>query len=264
MILTQIKTVTLDYYGSKKQIKTLASSVNDFLLENKIYVSDSDIVEPEKNTFLDKNSEIKIYEKKELSKVDIDSIKKSHIPMIARMEQIEENIPFGEENKASRKGVYSISSKALAFWFRFVLPNKTAIATGKPVLENLTEEIDGYIEGKLYEQICMQYMLRKNKQGMLPFLSPVISGYWNSLKEYSDAKIVAANQRNRQILFAEYRRSFSEPGEQLLSRLRKNDKLFPEYWERFDMLFSVEQFPREIRNLENMKLKLVDVEGLYK
>jgi hypothetical protein len=30
------------------------------------------------------------------------------------------------------------------------------------------------------------------------------------------------------------------------------------------MLFSVEQFPREIRNLENMKLKLVDVEGLYK
>jgi hypothetical protein len=132
------------------------------------------------------------------------------------------------------------------------------------VLENLTEEIDGYIEGKLYEQICMQYMLRKNKQGMLPFLSPVISGYWNSLKEYSDAKIVAANQRNRQILFAEYRRNFSEPGEQLLARLRKNDKLFTEYWERFDMLFSIEPFPREIRNLENMKFKLVDIEALYK
>ena len=183
---------------------------------------------------------------------------------LLQMQIVNRDIPFGEENKASRKGIYSISSKALAFWFRFVLPNKTAIATGKTVLENLTEEIDGYIEGKLYEQICMQYMLRKNKQGMLPFLSPVISGYWNSLKEYSDAKIVAANQRNRQILFAEYRRSFSEPGEQLLARLRKNDKLFTEYWERFDMLFSIEPFPREIRNLENMKLKLVDVEGLYK
>ena len=110
----------------------------------------------------------------------------------------------------------------------------------------------------------MQYMFRKNKQGMLPFLSSVIAGYWSSLKEYSDAKLVAANQRNRQILFAEYRKSFSEPGEQLLARLRKNDKLFTEYWERFDMLFSIEQFPREIRNLENMKLKLVDIEGLYK
>ena len=183
---------------------------------------------------------------------------------LLQMQIVGRDIPFGEENKSSRKGVYTISSKALAFWFRFVLPNKTAIAKGKPVLENLEEEIDRYIDGKLFEQVCMQYMLRKNKQGMLPFLSPVISGYWSSLKEYSDAKLVAANQRNRQILFAEYRRNFSEPGEQLLSRLRKNDKLFTEYWERFDMLFSIEAFPREIRNLENMKLKLVDIDGLYR
>ncbi|MBE6900695.1 MAG: ATP-binding protein [Ruminococcaceae bacterium] len=183
---------------------------------------------------------------------------------LLQMEIVSRDIPFGEENKASRKGIYTISSKALAFWFRFVLPNKTAIVAEKPVLENLSEEIDRYIGGKLFEQVCMQYMLRKNKQGMLPFLGSVVGGYWNSLKEYSDAKLVAANQRNRQILFAEYRRNFSEPGEQLLSRLRKNDKLFPEYWERFDMLFSIEQFPREIRNLENMKLKLVDVEGLYR
>ena len=183
---------------------------------------------------------------------------------LLQMQIVGRDIPFGEENKSSRKGVYTISSKALAFWFRFVLPNKTAIAKGKPVLENLEEEINKYIDGKLFEQVCMQYMLRKNKQGMLPFLSPVISGYWSSLKEYSDAKLVAANQRNRQILFAEYRRNFSEPGEQLLSRLRKNDKLFTEYWERFDMLFSIEAFPREIRNLENMKLKLVDIDGLYR
>ncbi|MBQ4643028.1 MAG: ATP-binding protein [Oscillospiraceae bacterium] len=183
---------------------------------------------------------------------------------LLQMQIVSRDIPFGEENKASRKGVYRISSNALAFWFRFVLPNKTAIAAGKPIEENLPDEIDRYIEGKLFEQVCMQYMLRKNKQGMLPFLGSVVAGYWGSLKEYSDAKLVAANQRNRQILFAEYRRSFSEPGEQLLSRLRKNDKLFTEYWERFDMLFSVEPFPREIRNLENMKLKLVDIEGLYR
>ncbi len=183
---------------------------------------------------------------------------------LLQMQIVSRDIPFGEENKSSRKGIYTISSKALAFWFRFVLPNRTAIAMEKPVLENLEAEINEYINGKLYEQVCMQYMLRKNKQGMLPFLSPVIAGYWSSLKEYSEAKLVAANQRNRQILFAEYRRSFDEPGEQLLSRLRKNDKLFTEYWERFDMLFSVEKFPREIRNLENMKLKLVDIEELYR
>ncbi len=183
---------------------------------------------------------------------------------LLQMQIVNRDIPFGEENKSSRKGVYTISAKALAFWFRFVLPNRTDIHMGRPVLENLTEEIDSYIEGKLYEEVCMQHMQRENKKGMLPFLSSVISGYWGSLKEYSDTKLVAANQRNRQILFAEYKRTFTEPGEQLLSRLRKNDKLFTEYWERFDMLFSIEKFPREIRNLENMKLKLVDIDALYK
>ena len=107
-------------------------------------------------------------------------------------------------------------------------------------------------------------MTRKNKQGDLPLLASVISGYWGSLKERDEATLVAANQRNRQILFAEYRQSYSEPGEKLLSRLRARDRLFTEYWERFDMLFSVEPFPRELRNLENMKLRLVDVDGLYK
>lgn len=183
---------------------------------------------------------------------------------LLQMQIVSRDIPFGEENKSSRKGVYTISSKALAFWFRFVLPNRSEIARGKAAFDNLSTEIDEYISGKLYEQVCMQYMFRKNKQGMLPFLSPIIAGYWSSLKEYSDAKLVAANQRNRQILFAECRESFGEPGEQLLGRLRKNDKLFTEYWERFDMLFSIEPFPREIRNLENMKMKLVDIEGLYR
>lgn len=183
---------------------------------------------------------------------------------LLQMQIVIRDIPFGEENKSSRKGIYSINSKALAFWFAFVLPNKTAIEMEKDVVENLVDRVDDYIDGKLYEQVCMQYMIRKNKQGMLPFLSPVISGYWNSLKESSDAKLVAANQRNRQILFAEYRRSYSEPAETIAADMRKNDKLFTEYWERFDMLFSIEDFPRDIRNMENMKLKLVNMSELYR
>ena len=35
-ITTQLKTITLDYYGNVKTIKTLASSVDGFLLQNKI------------------------------------------------------------------------------------------------------------------------------------------------------------------------------------------------------------------------------------
>ena len=99
MISTQIKTVTLDYYGSKKEIKTLATNVNDFLLQNKIVLGVEDVVLPEKNTLLEKHNEIKIYSDKKLAKIDIDTLRQKHTPIIAKMEQIEENLPFSEERK---------------------------------------------------------------------------------------------------------------------------------------------------------------------
>ena len=184
---------------------------------------------------------------------------------LLQMQIVTRDVPFGEEGKVSRKGVYSVAPKALAFWYRFVMPNRAKIAIGKESIEDITAAVDEYISGKLYEQVCAQYMVRKNKQGMLPFLGSVIAGYWGSLNDCDCAQLVAANQRNRQILFARFAESYAAgSAEQTVAELRKNDKLFTEYWERYDMLFSLEPFPRDFRNAENMKLKLVDAEALYK
>lgn len=184
---------------------------------------------------------------------------------LLQMQIVTRDVPFGEEGKVSRKGVYSVAQKALAFWYRFVMPNRAKIAMGEESIEDITAAVDEYISGKLYEQVCAQYMVRKNKQGMLPFLGSVIAGYWGSLNDCDCAQLVAANQRNRQILFARFAESYAAgSAEQTVAELRKNDKLFTEYWERYDMLFSLEPFPRDFRNAENMKLKLVDAEALYK
>lgn len=184
---------------------------------------------------------------------------------LLQMQIVTRDVPFGEEGKVSRKGVYSVAPKALAFWYRFVMPNRAKIAIGEESIEDITAAVDEYISGKLYEQVCAQYIVRKNKQGMLPFLGSVIAGYWGSLNDCDCAQLVAANQRNRQILFAHFAESYAAgSAEQTVAELRKNDKLFTEYWERYDMLFSLEPFPRDFRNAENMKLKLVDAEALYK
>ncbi len=183
---------------------------------------------------------------------------------LLQMQIVERDIPFGEENKTSRKGIYTISAKSLAFWFRFVLPNQAGIVCGKEVLPNLTEEVDRYLSDRLFEQICAQYMSRKNKQGDLPILASSMAGFWSSLKESSETKLIAANQRNRQILFAECRWSFDEPWEKMQLYIRQNDKLFSEYWERFDMLFSFHPFSAEYRRAAGAKLRLVDAEDLYR
>lgn len=187
-----------------------------------------------------------------------------YLMTLLQMQIVCRDIPFGEDSKASRKGIYTIATKALAFWFRFVLPNQTSIACGNEVLPNLVDEVDSYLFGKIFEQVCSQYMSRKNRQGTFPILASAIAGYWGSLKESSSALLVATNQRNRQILFANYHWGYEAPLEETQALLRQNDKLFPEYWERYDMLFSFYPFPDEYHRAEGAKLRLVEAKDFYR
>lgn len=98
-ITTQIKTVTLNYFGTTKTVKTLASSVDSFLLQNKIYVNEETKVSPKKSDKIVDGMEIMIYSEKELAMIDIDSMKMNYIPMVAKLEEVVESIPFTEETK---------------------------------------------------------------------------------------------------------------------------------------------------------------------
>ena len=183
---------------------------------------------------------------------------------LLQMQIVDRAIPFGEDGKTSRKGLYSVSTKALAFWFRFVLPNQSDIVCRKEVFPDLTEKIDEYLSIRIFEQICEQYLSRKNKQGNLPILASSLSGYWGSLKESSEAKLVAANQRNRQILFAECCWEYEKPWDDTETILRQNDKLFTEYWERHTILFSFRPFSEEYRAANYPGMQLVEAKDLYR
>lgn len=185
---------------------------------------------------------------------------------LMQMQVVARETPFGEENKVSRKGVYAISEESLAFWFRFVIPNITAIRKGEPIgAGNLPEQIDAYIADRPFRKICSQYLQRGNRRGTLPFLGVSVGGYWSSLKEYADSRLVVANPRSRQILFGhccwEDVPANVSAFKQLVSA---DDKLFTDFWERFEVLFSIREYPRELRNMENGKLRLVDAAGFFK
>lgn len=98
-ITTQIKTVTLNYYGNTKTVRTLASSIDSFLLQNKIYVNDDILVSPGKTDMIKNGMEITISSNKELAKIDIDEIKSDFEPMVAKFEEVIETIPYDEETK---------------------------------------------------------------------------------------------------------------------------------------------------------------------
>ncbi len=95
-ITTQLKTITLDYYGNVKSIKTLASSVEGFLLQNKIYVSDEAIVEPGIDSRVKNGMTLTITSDTEKA-FDVESIRESYSPIVASVKEEVESIPFEEE-----------------------------------------------------------------------------------------------------------------------------------------------------------------------
>ncbi|MEG1008865.1 MAG: transglycosylase SLT domain-containing protein [Clostridia bacterium] len=111
VISTQIKTVTLNYYGEVKNVKTLSTTVDGFLMQNKIYVTDDTLLNPSKDQKVTDNMEIKLTNKNKLSKIDIDSKLNKYVPMIAKSVEVIDSIPFTEEkvnNPAVNRGITKV------------------------------------------------------------------------------------------------------------------------------------------------------------
>ena len=68
---------------------------------------------------------------------------------------IRREIPFGESIRSSKRTLYKINDPFMAFYFRFVLPNKQKIemGLGEQVLKQVLLQLDEYIAGE-WEYLC--------------------------------------------------------------------------------------------------------------
>lgn len=89
----------------------------------------------------------------------------------------------------SKKGRYYIHDNFLNFWFRFVEPNMTLVELGqnKPLYQQKIEPYLSQYMGRVFEDICQQYILYYGEEIGLP-LSRRIGRVWD--KDY-DLDVVA-------------------------------------------------------------------------
>ena len=99
LIRFNVKTVNLNYYGNTKSVKTLATTVQSFLLQNDIAISENTAVTPSLNSKLTNGIEIKLDYKNQLSKINIDQLKNGYKPTIAKIEETTDTIPFDDQTK---------------------------------------------------------------------------------------------------------------------------------------------------------------------
>ena len=95
-ITTQLKTITFNYYGNIKSIKTLASSVDAFLLQNNISLNENAVVEPQQTSRITNDMVITVSSSKE-NAFDIEKVRESYSPVVASVKEEIQSIPFEEE-----------------------------------------------------------------------------------------------------------------------------------------------------------------------
>lgn len=141
-----------------------------------------------------------------------------YLSTLISLHLIKKAVPFGENQKTSRKGIYQITEPCFDFWFHFVEPfselveQNTGVLAAKAAMKKdaLSTHVGGW-----FETICQEWLIEEAIQERLP-ISPLKFGKWwgtnQSTYAQDDIDVIAADQNNHIALLGEckWRESFNE------------------------------------------------------
>lgn len=157
---------------------------------------------------------------------------------------VQKETPYGE--KASRKSVYSIEDNMFRFWYRFVFENNSIIARGAAdlVYKRIEPQLSDYM-GKVFEEICRQYLWKQLLSGNCPVEFSSLGRWWgNNPKEKRQEEIdIMGEQDKNTALFAECKWTNEKVDLGVLETLVKRSNLFS-YKTKHYYLFSKSGFTK--------------------
>ena len=157
---------------------------------------------------------------------------------------VQKETPYGE--KASKKSIYSIDDNMFRFWYRFVPENASLIARGAAdlVYRRIEPQLSAYM-GKVFEEICKQYLWKLLLSGKSPVEFASLGRWWgNDPARKSQAEIdIMGEQDKTTALFAECKWTGGKLDLPVLETLTARSRLFP-YTNRHFFLFSKSGFTK--------------------
>ena len=127
------------------------------------------------------------------------SLVSKYLAVLQRLGVVEREVPVTATVKeASKRGLYSIADNYFAFWFRYVLPNKSYLEAGlaEEVWERSAEDFNLYL-GSVFERVVRNPEVFLKLTG---FRFTKLGRWWRKGEEID---LVALNEREKRALFAE-------------------------------------------------------------
>ena len=157
---------------------------------------------------------------------------------------VQKETPYGEE--ASKKSIYSIDDNMFRFWYRFVPENASMIARGAAdlVYKRIEPHLPEYM-GKVFEEICKQYLWKLLLGGKSPVEFTSLGRWWGNdpiHKRQAEIDIMGEQDKNT-ALFGECKWTNEKVDLGVLETLIERSTLFT-YQQKHFFLFSKSGFTK--------------------
>ena len=168
----------------------------------------------------------------------------SYLKNLIALGIVRKESPYGE--KASKKSIYSIDDNMFRFWYRFVPENASMIARGASDL--VYRRIEPYFSdymGKVFEDICRQYLWKLLISGNTPIEFTSLGRWWgNDPVHRCQAEIdIMGEQDKNTALFGECKWTNEKVDLGVLETLIERSNIFS-YKTKYFYLFSKSGFTK--------------------
>ncbi|MEM7582431.1 MAG: ATP-binding protein [Acidobacteriota bacterium] len=121
---------------------------------------------------------------------------------LVEMGLVRREVPFGELEKKSRRGVYKIRDPFFRFWFRVVAPNRGQLASS-PLRRQILERHWRHLNAEAWEELCRQRLPGMTGPSILGQLGPwgPASRWWHGASPEWD--VVSESVDGRYLLLGE-------------------------------------------------------------
>lgn len=252
------------YLMKFKDSKTIEENVKEYILDKSAYLHE----EP-KNLLKQELREPAVYNSiieaiaKGASKMNEIATKTGepndkcakYIRTLIELRIISKQIPVGEKEN-TRKSIYKLKDNLFRFWYKFVFDNVSLIEQDMIdyVYKNkIHPEMSNYL-GFIFEDICIQFLINKNKELDLPFVFERIGRWWGNnpiKKRQEEIDILAIDKTNA--IFGECKWKNEVLDMKVVNSLIEKSNVL-EYQNKYYMFFSKNGYTENvIRYAENNK-----------
>lgn len=144
---------------------------------------------------------------------------------------LEREVPFGIDEKNAKKSLYKIADPFMAFYYRFVVPNRSFIELGRrlPIEQAMNAHFSKYVSMR-WEQLCRNAVTGNLINGVL---YDKAKRWWGTVlnkenkPEQIELDVLAESLDKKYLLVGECKWTIQENGKQLTAELLRKVNLLP-------------------------------------